>query len=309
MKNTIFIYSNNISDAIVAEVNESLKVGMLIKKFVPELSKQKDFLEDVEIYKENEKDDLDKGITISEAGINHGDHIFVGRCKKVPVIISYAGKKYSTEVSPSTNMSKLKKKAIKNLEIDNISGAALMLWHNNTPLDQRLLVGSLTDYPAKTVELILASKNDVNGDPSQDLFLHHTKSSAFLSGEIEGRWGIISETDKAKWPVCYIWIIAKSGEKYTFKFDLDKYPKLAPTAEIWDMDTDRALNRTQRPSYNSRCIQIFKNWGKPCNYLPCDREALVGHSSWRNTHPHLIWDPNNDSIYKYVNELYETLNT
>jgi hypothetical protein len=89
--------------------------------------------------------------------------VFVGRCKKVSVTINYAGKPYSISVSPATSIKKLRKLAFKNFEIDDVSGADLLLWVNKEPLDNRQLIGSLTDYPSCGVSLVLATKNDVNG--------------------------------------------------------------------------------------------------------------------------------------------------
>jgi hypothetical protein len=163
MKVTLFVHVNNSQKYKTAEMNDDLKVGQLVKEFANGQAENKDFLEDVEIYIEDQDDDLDKGISIKEANIKHGDHIFVGRCKKVSVNILYAGKSFSTSVSPATSIKKLKKLALKHFEIDDISGADLLLWINKEPLDNRQLIGSLTDYPSCGVSLVLATKNDING--------------------------------------------------------------------------------------------------------------------------------------------------
>ena len=154
---------NNSQKYKTAEINADLKVGQLVKEFAPTQAENQDFLEDVEVYLEDQDDDLDKGITITEANINHGDHIFVGRCKKVSVSILYAGRTFSTSVSPATSIKKLRKLALKHFEIDDLSGADLLLWFNKEPLDNRQLIGSLTDYPSCGVSLVLATKNDING--------------------------------------------------------------------------------------------------------------------------------------------------
>jgi len=163
MKVKLFIHMNNSQKYKTAEIDADLKVGQLVKEFAPSQAENKDFLEDVEIYLEDQDDDLDKGISISDANIKNGDHIFVGRCKKVSVNILYAGKSFSTSVSPATSIKKLRKLALKHFEIDDISGADLLLWINKEPLDNRQLIGSLTDYPSCGVSLVLATKNDING--------------------------------------------------------------------------------------------------------------------------------------------------
>ena len=163
MKVKLFVHVNNSQKYKTAEVNDDLKVGQLVKEFVHTQAENKDFLEDVEIYLEDQDDDLDKGISIKEANIKHGDHIFVGRCKKVSVTINYAGRIFSTSVSPATSIKKLRKLALKYFVIDDVSAADLLLWLNKEPLDNRELIGSLTDYPSCGVSLVLATKNDING--------------------------------------------------------------------------------------------------------------------------------------------------
>lgn len=305
----IFIHKNNTQKYEIAEVNSNSKVGHLVKDFTPKLVKQKDFLEDVEIYLENKNDDLDKGITLEEAGIGHGDHVFVGRCKKITVTVNYAGRTLSKEVSPSTNMKKLKKHSLKEFGIDEVSGAELLLWFNREPLDARQQVGSLTDYPACAVNLILATKNDINGDPSLELFNEHLSSAEYQSGEIEERWGKIINENGPKWPVFIFWVTSSTGDKYNFKFDFTSYPNLAPTAIMWNVSTSSPLDPAKRPKHTKRQQQAFKHWGKPSNYLPCDRIAFdPGHSSWANQHSTLVWNNRTDTFLKYLNELYQILN-
>jgi hypothetical protein len=309
MKNVkVFVHINNCQPFKTAEVNEDQKIGHLVKEFAPALANDPDYIEDVEVYLEDQDDDFDKGITIGEAGIKHGDHIFVGRCKKVSVNINYAGKIFTTSVGPSTSAKKLKKLALNHFGIDEVSGAELLLWFNNVSLDSRQLVGSLTDYPSCGVNLVLASKNDINGDLSYDLLQDHLNLAEYQSGEIEGRWGTIANENRPNWPIFIIWVKNSTNERYNFRFDFSDYPNLAPTAVIWDLENNRALAPDKRPSTSKRAVQVFKNWGKECNYLPCDRMAIDGHPTWAQEHSALIWNPKRDTFFKYLNEVYQILN-
>lgn len=304
----LFVHVNNSQKFRTAEVNKDQKVGHLIKEFVPELSHNQDFLEDVEVYIEDQNEDLDKGIKIEEAGIKHGDHIFVGRCKKITANVNYAGKIYTDSFGPATSMKKLKQLALNYFHIDEITGADLLLWFNKEPLDQRQLLGSLTDYPSCGVNLVLATKNDVNGDLSYDLFQDHYNTPEYESGEIEGRWGSIINENRPAWPIFIFWVKASKSEVYNFKFDFTDYPNSAPTAVIWDVENNCSLAIEKRPNSTKRAIQVFKQWGKECNYLPCDRLAFEGHHNWLNEHPSLIWNPQTDTFLKYLNEVYQILN-
>ncbi len=306
----VFVHVNNSLHFKTAEVNGDHKVGHLVKDFAPESAHHQDFLEDVEIYLENQDDDFDKGITFDEAGIKHGDHVFVGRCKKISVNINYAGKTFATSVGPATSMKKLKKLSLDFFGIDEVSGADLLLQLNQVPLDPRQLVGSLTDYPSCGVNLTLASKKDVNGDLSYDLLRDHLNSPEYQSGEIEGRWGTSIIENGPSWPVFFFWVVSSTGEKFDFKFDFAGYPNSAPTGVLWDLSNKRVLEQSKRPLHTKRAAQVFKIWGKECNYLPCDRLAFdPGHAAnWRTQHPHLIWNSQSDTFLKYLNEVYQVLN-
>ena len=75
----VFIHSNRGFESKKVTVQPHQKIGLLIKEHFPVLAHQGDFLEDVEIYLLNKKDDLDKGLSFQDAGICGGDHLFIGR--------------------------------------------------------------------------------------------------------------------------------------------------------------------------------------------------------------------------------------
>lgn len=154
----LFIHVSNSQKYTTTEVDDDLLLSQVIKD-----NFQRDVSEEVDVYLEDQDDSLDKNITISKTGLKNGDHVFLGRCKKVSVSINYAGKIYPLSVSPATSVKKLKKEALKYFEIDEVSGADLLLWFNNEPLDMRQIIGSLTDFPSCSVTLVLATKKDVNG--------------------------------------------------------------------------------------------------------------------------------------------------
>ncbi len=304
----IFVHRNDSREFDAIEVNDGQLIGHLVKVVTPELSKQKDFKEDVEIYLEDQDEDFDKGKTFHEVGIKHGDHLFVGRCKKVQVNINYAGIIFTINVGPATTIKKLKKLAIHHFGIDQTSGADLLLWVNSEPLDYRQLIGSLTEYPACEVDLVLATKNDINGDISYDLFQEHLDLPEFVSSEIEGRWGVSEENNDSDWPNTVFWISSVDRNRYWFQFDLTDYPNQAPTARIWDKDENCSLAPENRPRISKRSTQVFKVWGKDCCYLPCDRVAYEGHQAWKQQHLFLVWNSQKDTFLKYLNELYYILN-
>lgn len=147
------------------------------------------------------------------------------------------------------------------------------------------------------------------GNLSFDLFQSHLETSEYQSGEIEGRWGVPETTEgRPEWPIFFFWVASEAGGVYYFKFDFTDYPNSAPTAVLWDLEKKIILSPDKRPQKTKRQIQVFKIWGQPCNYLPCDRLAIVGHSAWLNQHPELIWDKGKDIFVKYLLELFHILN-
>jgi hypothetical protein len=148
------------------------------------------------------------------------------------------------------------------------------------------------------------------GSLSFDLFQCHFETSEYQSGEIEGRWGVSATTEgRPEWPIFFFWVASATGVVYNFKFDFTDYPNSAPTAVLWDLENKIVLPLEKRPLKTKRQNQVFKIWGPECNYLPCDRLAIVGHNTWPQEHPELIWDNGKDTFIKYLLELYYILNS
>ena len=143
---------------------------------------------------------------------------------------------------------------------------------------------------------------------SYDIFQSHFENPEYLSGEIEGRGGISTIEDRPEWPIFFFWVASDTGGVYNFKFDFTDYPNNAPTAVLWDLENKVVLPQDKRPQKTKRQNQVFKIWGRECNYLPCDRLAILGHTTWPQEHPELIWDNGKDTFIKYLMELYHILN-
>ncbi|MDN5215574.1 hypothetical protein QQ020_26085 [Fulvivirgaceae bacterium BMA12] len=304
----IFIHVNNNLKYKVADLDPKTKIGFLVKEFASELVSNQDYIEDVEVYIRNKKDDLDKGKSLKEVRIEEGSHLFVGRCKTVDVIINYAGQEYTVNVPSSTPARRIRKTALEHFCIAEDDGVDLLLWLDQaTYLEDRNLIGSTTDYPECATKLLLASKEDVQGNPEEEVLAGHLNSPEFLSGELDKSWGLV-KSEGPKWPFYVFWIQAKNGIKYHFRFDLTGYNQNAPTALLWNIETQAPLDPVEWPNWNKRAKQVFRLWGKQCLYLPIDRLALQGHNDWHQKHAYLMWKSLEDSITKYLLELYQILN-
>lgn len=304
----IFIHTNNDLKYSLIDIKPNQKVGFLIKKITPKLASNKDFKEDVEVYLKNQDEDLNKDKSLVDAGLEEGAHVFIGRCSKVNVVVNYAGKVCDLIVPSSTNIRKLRRKVLKYFGISPDDGVDLLLMMNGIYLDDKNLIGSTVKYPNCDVSLILASKQDIQGSPSEEILEEHIVSSEYLAGELENSWGYVNNVKGPNWPFFYFWVKAKNSAKYYFKFDFTGYNESAPTAVLWDIEKSLPLEQNQWPNWNKRCLQIFRKWGKECLYIPCDRMAFHGHSDWTQKHPNLIWKSAEDTVVKYLTELHQTLN-
>jgi hypothetical protein len=105
---------------------------------------------------------------------------------------------------------------------------------------------------------------------------------------------------------------ARDGRWFTLRFECTNYPIGLPTACVWD------LERSARRSPWSAGREVAAGESPPCSirlgksgtalYLPCDREAMLGHDAWPTTLPELIWRPI-DGIAQYLEIVYELLNS
>jgi hypothetical protein len=128
----------------------------------------------------------------------------------------------------------------------------------------------------------------------------------FVSGACAGRWALLD----IAFPYAMITVRASDGIDYGFRFECRDYPRLAVTAQPWDMERRAPLDVALWPAGESRIPLAFNpGWkGGTCLYLPCDRQAIEGHDQWMHTHPALLWEPPR-GICKYLGIIHELLNS
>jgi hypothetical protein len=142
--------------------------------------------------------------------------------------------------------------------------------------------------------------------PDERAFQKHVNEAAYLLGELEGRW----QLGKVGWPIAVITVTARDGCRFALRFDLSGYPETPPTARLWDAKQDAPLAQNRWPRHNGgRLGAVFRSDWKTGTalYLPCDREAIVGHDNWRTQMPSKIWRPS-VGIVMYLELVHELLN-
>lgn len=137
----------------------------------------------------------------------------------------------------------------------------------------------------------------------QQAFEADVASGAFLNGSLTGRWGVQS----VQWPYSVIWVRASNGSRLLLRLELTNYPRQAPTAEPWDIETNAPLAPARWPRGDARVTAAFNaNWNAHALYIPCDRVAMQGHEAWRHQHPSMLWEPA-VGIYRYVRVVSDLL--
>lgn len=137
----------------------------------------------------------------------------------------------------------------------------------------------------------------------QQAFEADVASGAFLNGSLTGRW----EVQSVLWPYAFIWVRAGNGNRLLLRFELTNYPRQAPTAEPWDIESNAPLPPARWPKGEARVTAAFNpNWNAHALYIPCDRVAIQGHEAWRHQHPSMLWDPT-AGIHRYVRVVSDLL--
>ena len=150
--------------------------------------------------------------------------------------------------------------------------------------------------------------------PDTLLFNQHVNDADFQSGIDQGMWGIQDyDPEYPAWPIVLIWIqaTAKLGcpDKYFFRFDLNGYPSIAPTACPWDATTNVRLDNSMWPKGSQFVSKTFNfSWKPDALYAPCDRVAMPGHEPWQTEFPELWWQ-SSFKINAYLNFLHRLLNS
>lgn len=144
----------------------------------------------------------------------------------------------------------------------------------------------------------------------EQVLREHIESGPFQSGVDLGKWQLVS----ISWPHVYINVTATPHEGwpsfYCFQFECANYPVAGVTARPWDVEKNKPLDTQKWPGGKARIPKVFNpDWNNgQCLYLPCDKNAIKGHSDWSIKHPHLIWK-NDSDITLYLEAVYELLNS
>ena len=133
----------------------------------------------------------------------------------------------------------------------------------------------------------------------------HLASGRFLAGVARHRWRLA----KITWPHVYVEIASRDMRQICIRFDCTGYPQRPPQGAPWNLSTDAPLTANLWPS-GGRVSKVFNHgWkGGAALYIPCDREAIEGHSNWNQELPHLIWNPVR-GLLQYIEALHEVLSS
>lgn len=142
--------------------------------------------------------------------------------------------------------------------------------------------------------------------PDERALVSDLQKGPFRLGAVAQKWGL----ERVQWPKVCIAVRAHDDRWFVLRFDCANYPVAAPTACLWDAERDVRLAVERWPkSRGGRVGAVFNPGWKDgiALYLPCDREAMLGHDAWLTTTPALIWRPA-EGIVQYLEIVHELLN-
>lgn len=143
--------------------------------------------------------------------------------------------------------------------------------------------------------------------PDERAFVADTIKANFRLGVLDHRFRLI----KVEWPLVFIGVFASDDREYVLRFNCDGYPQRAPTAGLWSLETNAALEAARWPRSNGGRVSAVFNMGWKAGtalYMPCDREAIEGHDQWRHEMPSKWWRPS-DGIIQYLEQVHELLHS
>lgn len=309
----IYIHKEGQLHADKVDISAQTKIGDIIRKHLPEYAQANDYLEDLEAYLENEKGDLSKDASPDSGAFKNGDRLHFNRCRKIKVQVVYVDRLVELdEIPPAFTLRKVRKLAGKKLDINQNDLKKLRFKRNPEEdfLDFDIHAGSLTTYPSCEVKLYLVEPIKIQGFKSSDLSMleKHIESEEFQDGIDRQKWSLAYKPDET-FPELFIKMNSPQGE-FTLKINVEGYPTVAPKGRLWDLDQDKILEVNKRPVGIENQIAFRMEYGNPTSmslYIPCDRGGMKTHPDWRNKYPIVWWKPT-DSIFKYVNFVYNLLN-
>ena len=133
----------------------------------------------------------------------------------------------------------------------------------------------------------------------------HLASGRFKAGAARSRWRLV----KIEWPYAFIEVAARDGRWICIRFDCTGYPVRPPQGMPWDFRSQQPLPSEKWPR-GGRVSQVFNHGWKngAALYIPCDREAIIGHENWYRELPHLIWQPAR-GLLQYIEAIHEVLHS
>lgn len=152
--------------------------------------------------------------------------------------------------------------------------------------------------------------------PDEACFRRDLKLSAFLIGETERRWRLVSPPG-IQFPHAVFAVSAAtraSGpDEFHFRVTVDGYPSRAPTTRLWDIETNSPLAIPRYPKGRGNVAKVFRtNWPSEapgsCLYHPMDRRPLSDHPDWPKIYANETWNPRR-TIIDLLEVIYDLLNS
>jgi hypothetical protein len=139
--------------------------------------------------------------------------------------------------------------------------------------------------------------------PDEEALANDLRSCRFRVGERRAKWQLVRVT----FPLLFVRVRAAgradSPDWFLLRLDCTGYPAAAPTAQLWNGQTNCAIPLQERPHGKNGVLVAFSAW-QACLYHPIDRMARM---HWPDQHTELAWAPGKD-ITLFLETVHGLLN-
>lgn len=257
---------------------------------IPEALRAKE----LEVFDEVDDDDVDTLHHDDGGERQRGRVLHVGRCRRVDVVVRYAGRAAERRFAPVTRIGRIRNWAVHQLGINPADANELVLQVAGSDLQpsRDKHVGCFVEEGTCAASFDLVRAYTINGDasvhPGLARLLADLEGPAFVAGEFDGRWRL----QEVAWPNLLVDVFARDGRRFALRLNCEGYPNVAPTGAFWDSQRGSWLAADRWPRAGSRFGAALRtDWqGGTALYIPCDRLSINGHEQWLQLHPAWVWD-------------------
>lgn len=150
----------------LVNVEDQVKIGDLVKTYASELVSSNTPEVTVNVCLEDTEEALPHNKALHELGIKEKSHLHISHCKKVDVVVLYAGREYSASFPSPNTLEKVFRKATKYFDVPEEDEASLYFFMKASGDDKVELhhhIGALVSNGTCSIQLYLSREKGIQG--------------------------------------------------------------------------------------------------------------------------------------------------